>query len=183
MERTNHIACLAITSSAEDLVVGQEGMIVGTLTVEIDANGDLAVTYTMYPVDLDEGGWELLETHLYVGWTNPAEDLNSAPGQFPYSEEHDHAVLTFTYTIPIADINSYSLKGSKKWVIEDPVPGVVIYIAAHAEIGMVDGDGNPVPYDSEVIDSEQIEETTWADGFQIREYKNWAMYFTFDELP
>jgi len=169
------LAGFAITSSAQDLVDGREGMIVGTLTVT-ESGGDLVVTYT-----ITDPEWELLETHLYVGYTNP-EELTSAPGQFPYSEEHDPTVLTVTYTIPISEIDSYKLKGGKKWVVDDIAVPVdpIYYIAAHAEIGKIDEFGDPVLVDPEDIDSEQIEETTWAYGVdEIRSGKNWAMYFTF----
>lgn len=181
------LAGFAITSLAQepmvvDLLAGQT-IKVGTLTVGV-VGSDLVVTYNIDPEDPEEG-WELLETHLYVGYTNP-EELTSAPGQFPYSEEHDHAVLTFTYTIPIDDINSYSLKGGKKWVVDEEAvigPDDRIYIAAQAEIGMIDEDGNPVldpPPPEE--GGEQIEETAWAEGTEIRLGKNWAMYFQFPEV-
>ena len=163
------IAGFAITSSAEDLVVGREGMIVGTLTVA-ESGGVLVVTY-----DITGSGWELLETHLYVGWTNPELYLNSAPGQFPYSEEHDPAVLTVTYTISISEIDSYRLKGGKKWVVDDvAVPDGLIFIAAQAEvikqIGVDPETGEPI----------YQEETAWAQGDPIRPDKNWAMYFEFE---
>ena len=163
------LAGFAITSSAVDLVVGRELITVGTLTVT-ESGGDLVVIYT-----ITDPEWELLETHLYVGYTNP-EELTSAPGQFPYCEEHDPAVFTFTYIISMEEINSYELKGGKKWVVdEDAEPSDVIYIAAQAEIGMIDEFGDPVLDE----DEEQIEETTWAYGIQIRPGKNWAMYFEF----
>jgi hypothetical protein len=84
------------------------------------------------------GGWEMAETHLYVGKTDPNE-LTSAPGQFPYSEDHDPAVPTFTYTIPISDIDSYSLsEKGKKWVADENTGGIdpdyQLYIAAHAVV-------------------------------------------------
>ena len=169
------LAGFAITSSAVDLVVGRELITVGSLTVT-ESGGDLVVTYT-----ITDSEWELLETHLYVGYTNP-EELTSAPGQFPYSEEHDPAVLTVTYIIEISEIDSYKLKGGKKWVVDDIAVPVdpIYYIAAHAEIGKIDELGDPVLVDPEDIDSEQIEETTWAYGVdEIRSGKNWAMYFTF----
>ena len=166
------LAGFAITSSAEDvtLLAGQT-IEVGTLKVEV-VGDNLEVTY-----EITDPGWELLETHLYVGYTNP-EELTSAPGQFPYSEEHDSAVFTVTYTISISEIDSYKLKGGKKWVVDEKAvigPGDPIYIAAQAEIGMIDKDGEPVLDEND----EQIEETAWAEGEQIREGKNWAMYFTF----
>jgi len=170
------LAGFAITSSANGvtLLAGQD-INVGNLTVVVDG-ADLVVTYT-----ITDPEWELLETHLYVGKTNP-EDLTSAPGQFPYSEEHDLVVPTFTYIIPISEIDSYSLKGGKKWVADESFGvelGDVIYIAAQAEIGMIDEDGEPVLDDLDPLIGEQIEETAWAEGEQIREGKNWAMYFTF----
>ena len=103
---------------------------VGTVSVWDDSI-NLYVEYTT------TGDWEMIETHLYVGKTNP-EELTSAPGQFPYSEEHDPADTTYTYTIPLATICSYSLsEKGKKWVTGgDPCiePGGEIFIAAQAEV-------------------------------------------------
>ena len=164
------LAGFAITSSAMEvtLLAGQT-INVGTLSVVV-VGDNLVVTYNI------TDPWVLGETHLYVGETDP-EDLTSAPGQFPYSEEHDPAVLTFTYTIPISEIDSYGLKGGKKWVA-DGVFGIElgdeIYIAAQAEvikqIGVDPETGEPV----------YQEETTWAEGLEIRPDKNWAMYFEFE---
>ena len=175
------LAGFAITSSAEVVTLfADQTLPVGTLTVEV-VNTDLVVTYA-----ITDPGWELLETHLYVGWTDPEVDLNSAPGQFPYSEEHDSAVFTVTYTISISEIDSYKLKGGKKWVVDEKAviePGDPIYIAAQAEIGMIDEDGNPVLDDLDPEIGEQIEETAWAYGEdKIRPGKNWAMYFTCEIL-
>ena len=172
------LAGFAITSSAEDLVVGREYIPVGTLTVTVSGD-DLVVTYTItYPE------WELIETHLYVGKTNP-EDLTSAPGQFPYSEL-PLSPISQTYTIALSDIDSYELGKGKKWYAEDNLgigPADVIYIAAQAEIGMIDELGDPVLDDPDPEIGEQIEETAWAYGEdKIRPGKNWAMYFTFEIL-
>ena len=165
------IAGFAITSSAEDVTLfADQTLPVGTLTVEV-VGDNLEVTY-----EITDPGWELLETHLYVGKTDP-KLLTSAPGQFPYFEPLD-TPTSHTYTIPIADIDSYSLIKGKKWVADKSFGvklGDVIYIAAQAEIGMIDKDGEPVLDEND----EQIEETAWAEGEQIREGKNWAMYFTF----
>ena len=169
------LAGFAITSSAEDLVVGREGMIVGTLTVT-ESGGDLVVTYT-----ITDPEWELLETHLYVGKTDP-EGLTSAPGQFPYSEL-PLSPISQTYTIALSDIDFYELGKGKKWHAEDNLgigPGDKIYIAAQAELGKI----NPVT-DEAVLDpitGLQIEETAWAEGDPIRLDKNWAMYFEFVEF-
>ncbi len=145
------LAGFAITSSAEDLVVGREHILVGTLTVEV-VGVNLVVTYT-----ITDSEWELGDTHLYVGTVAPTK---SAPGRFPYGPED---AVDGVYTIPLTDFG-----------------GVFpLYIAAQAEIGMIDEFGDPVLDE----DEEQIEETTWALGEQIREGKNWAMYFTFEVEP
>ena len=172
------LAGFAITSSAQPVTVtlfADQTLPVGTLTVEV-VGDNLEVTY-----EITDPGWELLETHLYVGKTDP-EDLTSAPGQFPYSEEYGPAVFTSTYIILMSEIDSYRLKGGKKWVADGDLgiePGDQIYIAAQAEIGMIDEFGDPVlDPDTE----EPIEETAWAEGDPIRPDKNWAMYFEFVEF-
>jgi len=142
------LAGLGITSSADvvTLYAGQN-IDVGTLTVEVDVNGDLVVTYA-----ITDPEWELLETHLYVGIDPPTK---SAPGRFPYGPED--VVKEGKYVIDLEGFTG------------------TLYIAAQAEIGMIDEFGNPVLDEN----NEQIEETTWAEGTQIRTGKNWAMYFEF----
>jgi len=142
------IAGFAMASSAQDLdlVVGRQHIPVGTLTVVVDGT-DLVVTY-----DITDPEWELLETHLYVGTSAPTK---SAPGRFPYGSSD--VVDEGEYEI---DLGSFT---------------GTLYIAAHAEIGMIDEFGEPVLDEND----EQIKETVWAEGTQIRTGKNWAMYFTF----
>ena len=115
------------------LYAGQD-IDVGTVSVWNDS-------INLYVEYITTGGWKMCETHLYVGKTNP-QILTSAPGQFPYSEEHNPAVSTFTYTIPMNTIDSYGLsKKGKKWVADNDLgidTGDIIYIAAHAEAS----DGN-----------------------------------------
>ena len=88
----------------------------------------------------------------------------SAPGQFPYGPESpEYAVIgdDVVYTIDLADFAG------------------ILYIAAQAEIGMIDEFGDPV---LDPITGLQIEETAWAIGegsICIPPCKNWAMYFTF----
>jgi len=111
-----------------DLIAGQNE-VAGMVTVD-DDGVNLLITYKT------TGDWEMTETHLYVGKTDPKE-LTSAPGQFPYSVEHDPTVTTYTYTIPISEIDSYKLNKGKKWVADNNPgigPGDQIYIAAHAEV-------------------------------------------------
>ena len=159
------LAGFAITSSAlvnleVDLVVGRKLIPVGTLTV-VEVNGNLVITYAMDPVVLDEEGWELLETHLYIGTAPPEK---SAPGWFPY--DAIDGVYEIDLTADFPDVTSTT----------------TFYIAAQAEIGKIDDEGETVLDPPEI--GEQIEETTWAFGVdKIRPGKNWAMYFGFVYTP
>ncbi len=163
------LAGFAITSSAieVDLVVGRKLIPVGTLTVtveEVEGVPSLVVTYALDPVVSDEEGWELLETHLYVGIDPPTK---SAPGQFPYGPESEYATDD-GYSIPLSVLPVL------------PEERDSYFIAAQAEIGKIDDEGESVLDEY----NEQIEETTWAKSDdEIRPGKNWAMYFEFDELP
>jgi len=157
------LAGFVITSSAQDLVVGRKHIPVGELTVEV-IDGNLVVTYAMYSVDPGEEGWELLETHLYVGIEIPTK---SAPGQFSYGPESEYATDD-GYSIPLSVLPALPL-GSDSF-----------FIAAQAEIGKIDDEGEPVLDVPEI--GEQIKETTWAwaEGDEcIPPCKNWATYFTF----
>lgn len=77
------------------------------------------------------GSWRLVETHLYVGMSEPTK---SAPGRFPYSQEHLPWVSSYCYDIPLGDIGAGG--------------GDTVYIAAHAVVYW--------PCD--------WEETAWAEG-------------------
>jgi len=148
------LAGFAITSSAMDVTLwAGQNIEVGYLTVEVDVVEDnLVVTYYITNPE-----WELGDTHLYVGTIAPTK---SAPGRFPYGPED--VVEEGKYIIDLEDYIG------------------ILYIAAQAEIGMIDEYGEPVLDDPDPEIGEQIEETVWADGTQIRSGKNWAMYFEFE---
>jgi len=147
------LAGFAITSSAMDVTLwAGQNINVGTLTVEV-VGDNLEVTYIMDP---DEG-WELLETHLYVG-TSPPE--KSAPGRFPYD----------------------AIDGVYEIDLETDFPeATTLYIAAQAEVRKqeVDPDTGELMFDPDTGEPIYQEETVWAEGDEIRPDKNWAMFFTF----
>jgi hypothetical protein len=89
-----------------DLIAGQDwDSPAGVVTIWND-DVNLYVTFET------TGGWELGETHLYVGATPPKK---SAPGKFPYTDQTE-------YTIPLSDF-----------------PDVcILYIAAHAVVSQGD---------------------------------------------
>jgi len=151
------LAGFAITSSAMEvtLLAGQT-IEVGTLTVEVDLNGDLVVTYAI------TAPWVLGDTHLYVGTAAPKK---SAPGQFPYGPED---AVGGVYTIPLDEL-------------PDPDAAGNIVIAAQAEVRKpeINPDTGEQMVDPDTGELIYQEETAWAEGDEIRPGKNWAMYFTF----
>jgi hypothetical protein len=144
------LAGFVMTSSAAEVVTLFADQEIDVGTLTVEVvGGNLVIAYA-----ITNSEWELGDTHLYVGIEAPTK---SAPGRFPYGPE---VAVDGVYTIPLTDF-----------------PGAItLNIAAQAEIGMIDEYGDPViDPDTE----EQIEETAWAEGDQIRLGKNWAMYFTF----
>ncbi|MCJ8289175.1 MAG: hypothetical protein HRT58_08605 [Crocinitomicaceae bacterium] len=135
--------CCEYETVSYDYFAGQT-IPVGSLNVTND-DQNLYVTF-----DFSGGDWYTQQTHLYVG---PASDIpkNGAnipiPGQFPYVVTHNPAVQTYTYTIPLGDL--------------DPC----YVIAAHSEMIQVDGDGNIVS-----------EETGWSFGTEFPDTPRWGWY-------
>jgi len=100
--------------------------------------------YVQYVVD---DPWEMTDSHLYVGKTDPAS-FPSTPGQFPYSPDMEKSPSegasyddgTMTYTIPLDEIYEYEFvgEGKGKGLNATVDPGVVaedlIYVAAHAVV-------------------------------------------------
>ena len=123
--------------------------------VTVSVKGDsLIVEY--FTID----GWELMETHLYVG--NGKPDKHS-PGKFPYKHEDLGGVTWDEYVIPLEDVISD----------EDWGADVDLCFAAHGVVRKLIGyeeDGTPI----------YQEETAWGEGERITKKKKggpWAMYF------
>ncbi|MGA1796506.1 MAG: hypothetical protein ACMUIL_11675 [bacterium] len=116
----------------------------GSVSADLSEDGNtLTVVFTT------QEGWELLETHLYVGNNEPDK---SAPGRFPYKHDPVENPDTDTYEISLIE-SGISLDGS-------------IFFAAHAAMQFTNSDG------------EIVEETAWAYGKKIPDRsRNWAMYF------
>jgi hypothetical protein len=141
-----------------DLFAGQD-IEAGTVCVEVIDNGDteeLCLTYTT------TGGWELVETHFWLG-----EDLEDMPqtnkgspkvGNFPY---HSGDITGQTEYTVCVDLNQFGTEGGA-----DDLCGMLLYAAAHAVVRKDNGDGT---YQTE---------TAWGDGGRMVEKGNWATYFT-----
>jgi len=110
-------AISGIGDPTTDLIAGQT-IDVGSVDVTYDGTY-IYVTYTT------ENGWELDETHLYIGdcEERPANNPgNPLIGQFPYAEEHDNGTTSYTYVLDASEI------------------GISGCVAAHAVVS--DGTGN-----------------------------------------
>lgn len=109
-----------------NLCAGQD-IDIGNTIVENDGT-NLYVTY-----EITVEGWLLVETHLEVvedkGDFPTTKKGNPKVGHFTWSNDHSPPVDTFTYTIPLVDIGDGVATG-------DPV-----YIAAHAAVVKITGDG------------------------------------------
>ena len=133
------------TSTTVTLWAGQN-MDAGTVEIGNDGT-NLYVTFST------TGNWLIAETHVHVATSMediPQRNGNPIPGQFDYKTNHDPAVNTFTYTIPL---------------IWDA--GTDLVIAAHAALILVDDNGN-------VIGGE----TGWGDGPDFPG-RNWATYIEY----
>ncbi|MEE4257576.1 MAG: hypothetical protein V2I47_11110, partial [Bacteroidales bacterium] len=83
-----------------DLLAGQH-INVGTVTYVITDDAYFEATYTI------TGGWTMSESHLYAGeYSSMPVNKPGKPkiGNFPFSEVHDPAVTSYTYSIPVVDL-------------------------------------------------------------------------------
>jgi hypothetical protein len=117
----------------------------GSVTVANDQT-NLYVTYTTI------GGWKIQKTHLYAGKCANIPTTNSGNpqvGLFPLQTTYNPLVTQFTYTIPLSSLDS------------------CYCVAAHAEVVLLDSQGN-------IIQTE----TGWAQGSTIGG-NSWAMKFNY----
>lgn len=130
---------------SQALIAGQN-IVSGSVTVSNDKT-NLYVTYTT------QNGWQIQKTHLYLGDCDLIPTNNSGNpqiGQFPYQTTHSPRVTSFTYTFPLI-LLTYSC----------------YCVSAHAEVVLVDGNGNITQT-----------ETGWAQGSTIGG-NSWAMKFNY----
>ena len=130
------------TVQTQTLLAGQY-MNAGAVSVSNDAT-NLYVTYTT------TNGWQLVQTHLYAGDCSAVPTNhggNPTIGLFPNQTNHTPNVTSFTYTLPLAGLDS------------------CYCIAAHASLVQVDASGN-------VLQSQ----TGWAQGDPFGG-NSWAMIF------
>ena len=126
-------------------LIAAQNFTAGIVSYEIVADV-LVVTY-----DTGDTGWVIDATHLYVGL---CEDLptnnpgNPRIGQFPYKSTHSPSVTLV------------------EWFITDYPVGCGC-MAAHAEVSLLDINGNVIQ-----------EETAWAFGTPF-DGNSWAMYFEY----
>ena len=128
----------------------------GSVCVEIVDEGDVETLYITFNTT---GGWELVETHLWVG--EALADMpqtrkgNPKIGNFPYQSGDITSQTTYTFEVDLAEFGGeFSLCGAE------------LFAAAHAALQLVGDDGT-------VIQTE----TGWGNGDPMVERGNWATFF------
>lgn len=130
---------------------------IGSVVVSEDEN-TIYVTYTL------DGDWYMYASHLAV-----VEDCDDIPqtgagnpqvGRFPYSQDHDPAVQSYTYEIDKADAG-----------FDDDS---TLCVAAHAAV-FLDGNDNGT-FEPDV----DREESAWGDGERFTDRGNWATHFEYE---
>ncbi len=125
----------------------------GSVCAEVSGD-DLLIVYET------SGGWQLEETHLWVG--SEIADMpqtrqgNPKIGNFPYASGDITGATVYTVSVPLASIG-----------FSCPADDANYFVAAHASLRKVDSGGN-------VIQTE----TGWADGDRFVEQGMWGTYFT-----
>lgn len=122
--------------------------------IDTDNNGvddALKITYTT------SGGWELVETHFFIGTATSqipmSKSGNPIPGQFPYKSGNITGQTSYSIIIPFTTL-AFTCPGPTKYVI-----------AAHAALRKVVGGA--------VVDTQ----TGWGAGTRIATKGNWGTYF------
>ena len=127
----------------------------GTVCVEIVDTGDTETLYITYNTT---GGWELVETHLWLGTVlldmPQTRKGNPKIGNFPYKSGDITGQTTYTFIVDLADFGG-----------EEGLCGHDLLAAAHAALQLVDDSGT-------VIQTE----TGWGNGEPML-FNNWATYF------
>lgn len=138
-----------------DLIAGQH-YDAGQVTVEIDGD-NLVVTYTT------QGDWKLYDVHLAIS-TNDCDDIpTNGPGHpkignFPYSDDDLGGVTSYSFEIPLDDLN-----------IDCDSENPFLCIAAHAVVKKPSGNG----YQEETawgicpVYGEKFTESGWAEHFNV----------------
>lgn len=153
---TERVQLTDTTTTCVDLMAGQFTD-AGDVCMSIDASTDsLVFTYTT------TDGWELTETHLWVGTSLAAMPQtrtgNPKVGNFPYQSGDITGATTWSASIPLSTFGlSYD---------DTTCDPVQFFAAAHAAVQKPNGDGS---YQTE---------TGWGDGDGLTDKGSWAMYFS-----
>lgn len=149
------VSSLGSNESSQTLYAGQS-INVGSINYEdIDTDNNnvsdaLKVTFTT------TGGWELVETHFFVGASlsdmPSTRSGNPKIGNFPYKSGDITGETTYSFIIPFSTLN-FSCPGPEDY-----------FVAAHASVRLPQGG------------SSYQTETGWGDGLRLVQRGSWAMY-------
>lgn len=188
MENEIGITALSIEACGdvqEQTLYAGQNIDAGTVIVSNDAN-NLYVTYTT------NSGWEMIETHLYVGNCNEIPTNgggNPQIGLFPYTTDHNPSVTSYTYTIPLSELDDCYCVAAHTALVQYDENGEIIA----SETGWADGNEmgggswamsfEYCTQDCENDNNDETcyqEETAWADGDTYVDQGNWATYVAYN---
>lgn len=162
MTSTVFAACVATQDGfgvqTQDLLAGQT-ILAGTVSAQVIDTDNDTIGDTLQIIYTTTGGWELMETHLWVG-----DDLGDMPqtrqgnpkiGNFPYNSGDITGNTSYTVEVPLSVLGFSCPTADKDY-----------FIAAHAALRKPDGSGG---YQTE---------TGWADGDRFVERGAWGTFFT-----
>lgn len=147
-------ACLGVEGGVQTQTL-YAGQSIDAGTVTLTVSGDnLVVTYNTHD------GWTLSDTHLWIGTslTDMPQTRKGSPkiGNFPYHSGDISGSSSYSESIPLSTLDFIC-----------PQADTTYYLAAHAVVSKVSGDGDNVQT-----------ETGWADGIRFVEQGMWGTYFT-----
>jgi len=145
----------AINSFSTDLMAGQSTL-VGSVNATVV--GDyLQITYST------AGGWELMETHLWVGtqWSQMPQTRTGNPriGNFPYGSGILSGATTYTVSV---DLTTFGLSSTMT-----QCQPLTLFVAAHSAVRKDAGSGT---YQSETAwgkGQPLVQRGSWAEGFAV----------------
>lgn len=155
--------------------------VIGNVTVGNDAE-NLYVTYET------KGGWEIDETHLYVGNCDSVPTTkkgNAIPGQFPETNIIYTSAIKIVYSIPLETLPECFCVAAHAAVVKEGCEGQTawgegVLIVGEEENGSWGMKFNVCKEECEEECFDYTEETAWAAGKRYVDKGNWATYTTYE---
>ncbi len=150
----NQAALVSVGGDSSIPLLAGQHIPVGTVELFVE-DDDLVVAYSLM------GGWELEETHLWIGESlaelPQTRTGNPIPGRFPYKSGDITGTTYYEVRVSLESL------GGEPYVCDE-----TFYVVAHAAVRRLLDDGS---YQGE---------TAYGEGERLVRRGNWATYFTFE---